>query len=116
MATKFKVGQEVVVSTKEIPDKKGTIRYMGKIEGRPDDYVGVELDEPFGKNNGDYEGKTYFKVDKKPDKGQLFGVFVKTASLKAAPEPPKKPTTTAARPSKPAQQPPPAQSKNKLSN
>jgi dynactin complex subunit len=44
MASKFKLGQEVIVSTKEIPDKKGVIRFMGKIEGRPDDYVGVELD------------------------------------------------------------------------
>lgn len=46
----------------------------------------MELDEPFGKNNGDYQGKTYFKVEKKSDKGQLFGVFVKPASVKPAPE------------------------------
>jgi hypothetical protein len=31
MATKLKIGQEVIVSTQEIPDKKGTIRFMGKI-------------------------------------------------------------------------------------
>jgi hypothetical protein len=31
MATKFKIGQEVMVNTKEIPDKKGTIRFIGKI-------------------------------------------------------------------------------------
>lgn len=31
MASKYKIGQEVIISTKEIPDKKGTIRFMGKI-------------------------------------------------------------------------------------
>lgn len=113
MATKFKIGQEVIVSTKEIPDKRGVVRFVGKIEGKADEYIGVELDESFGKNNGDFEGKTYFKVDKKPDKGQLFGVFVKAASLKPASEV-KKPAP-GARPSKPP--PPAAQSgKTKLSN
>lgn len=36
MATKFKVGQEVIVSTKEIQDKRGLVRFVGKIEGKPD--------------------------------------------------------------------------------
>lgn len=36
MANKFKVGQEVLVSTKEIQDKKGTIRFIGKIDGKTD--------------------------------------------------------------------------------
>lgn len=54
MANKFKVGQDVIVATKEIPDKRGTVRFIGKIEGKPDEYIGVELDEAFGKNNGDY--------------------------------------------------------------
>ena len=31
MANKYKVGQEVVISTKELPDKKGVIRFIGKI-------------------------------------------------------------------------------------
>lgn len=121
MASKYKVGQEVIVTTKEIPEKKGTVRFVGKIEGRPDEYVGVELDEPFGKNNGDYEGKSYYKVEKKSDKGQFYGVFVKAASLKPVGAPstaatdPKKPST---RPSNRPQQPPPppAAGKNKLSN
>ena len=82
MSIKYKVGQEVIVSTKEIPDKKGTVRFVGKIEGKPDEYVGVELDESFGKNNGDYEGKNYFKIVKSADKGQLYGVFVKPNSVK----------------------------------
>jgi dynactin complex subunit len=78
--------------------------------------VGVELDEPFGKNNGDYEGKIYFKIDKKPEKGQLFGVFVKPTSLKPILEPKKSGTGTVTRPSKAPLVPPPSQGKNKLSN
>ncbi len=74
----------------------------------------MELDEPFGKNNGDYEGKSYFKVDKKSDKGQFFGVFVKAASLKPASE--VKKTTTGPRTSKPAPPPTAATKSNKLSN
>jgi hypothetical protein len=31
MASKFKIGQDVLVSTKEIEDKKGRVRFLGKI-------------------------------------------------------------------------------------
>jgi hypothetical protein len=90
------------------------VRFVGKIDGKPDEYIGVELDESFGKNNGDFDGKIYFKVEKKPDKGQLFGVFVKAASLKPAPEV-KKPLP-GARPSKPAPTTAAQSGKTKLSN
>jgi hypothetical protein len=33
---KFKEGQTVLVNTKEIQDKKGVIRFIGKIEGKTD--------------------------------------------------------------------------------
>ena len=58
----FKSGQKVSVNTKEISDKKGIIRYIGKIDGKIDEFFGIELDEPVGKNNGDVDGKTYFKI------------------------------------------------------
>lgn len=34
MSTKYKIGQEVIVSTKDIPDKRGVVRFVGKIEGK----------------------------------------------------------------------------------
>ena len=78
----------------------------------------MELDEPFGKNNGEYEGKIYFKVDKKADKGQLYGVFVKPTSLKPAPVEAKKEGQGTKAINKAPQQPvpQPAQGKTKLSN
>ena len=36
MAQRYKIGQEALVSTKDIQDKKGTVRYIGKIEGKAD--------------------------------------------------------------------------------
>lgn len=75
----------------------------------------MELDEPFGKNHGDYEGKPYFKIEKKSDKGQFFGVFVKSTSLKPAPEA-KKPPTTGPKATKPAPVPAAGSKSNKLSN
>lgn len=112
MAThlKFKIGQEVLVSTKEIQDKKGIIKYIGKIEGKNDDYVGVELEEPCGKNSGDVDGKVYFQVDKKSEKG-FFGVFVKPMSLKPVIESKKGDGRRIMRGN-----PPPPVSKTKLSN
>lgn len=75
----------------------------------------MELDEPFGKNNGDYEGKSYFKVEKKSDKGQFYGVFVKATSLKPATET-KKLSATGAKTNKPAPVPAAGSKSNKLSN
>lgn len=34
MSTKYKIGQEAIVSTKEIADKRGVVRFVGKIEGK----------------------------------------------------------------------------------
>ena len=58
-------------------------RYFGKVDGLPDDkFVGVELDEPLGKNNGSYKGKEYFVCQNN------FGVFVRPPALIAGDYPP----------------------------
>lgn len=36
------------------PVRRGTVRYNGQIEGKKGIFIGVEYDEPLGKNNGRY--------------------------------------------------------------
>ena len=40
--------------------RKGFVRFVGPTEFAPGIWVGVELEEPRGKNNGTVDGKKYF--------------------------------------------------------
>ncbi|KAJ6241061.1 dynactin 1-related microtubule-binding [Anaeramoeba flamelloides] len=53
----------------------GTISFIGKTQFDSGFWVGIELDEPVGKNNGTIEGVTYFKC------GNKRGVFVRKPAL-----------------------------------
>ncbi|RPB00070.1 hypothetical protein L873DRAFT_1681991 [Choiromyces venosus 120613-1] len=48
-------------------DRRGTIRYVGEVDEIPNGgvWVGVETDEPTGKNDGSIQGKSYFKCEAK---------------------------------------------------
>jgi hypothetical protein len=56
-----------------IPDKElfGFVRFIGDIEGVKGMWVGIELDEPLGKNDGSVKGKYYFRCKPK------HGVFAR---------------------------------------
>ncbi|KAI8925712.1 CAP Gly-rich domain-containing protein [Entophlyctis helioformis] len=41
-------------------EKRGTVRFVGKVDFKPGFWVGVEYDEPVGKHNGTVQGKKYF--------------------------------------------------------
>jgi tubulin-specific chaperone B len=54
--------------------RRGTIRYIGpvpEIPGGGGPWIGIELDEPTGKNDGSVAGKRYFQC------GEKCGVFVR---------------------------------------
>ncbi|CAG8748680.1 37730_t:CDS:10 [Gigaspora margarita] len=68
---------DIVIDARcEISGKTGTIRFVGTTDFAPGKWVGVELDDPSGKNNGSVNGKHYF--DCKPN----HGVFVRSSQVK----------------------------------
>lgn len=69
VAVNIRVGQRCRLNP---GDKRGVIQYVGKVpEAQPGYFIGIELDEPLGKNNGSVKGKQYFECAPK------YGVFVR---------------------------------------
>lgn len=58
MAEEVKVGCRVLVKDKSLD---GTIKFVGTTLFAPGKWIGVELDEAKGKNNGLIQGKAYFQ-------------------------------------------------------
>jgi len=59
----LRVGQRVTWTGKHT----GTVRYVGPVKFATGEFVGVELDEPFGYYDGSFMGESYFKCE--PSKG-----------------------------------------------
>lgn len=52
--------------------KRGTVKYVGKCEGLPLGYwVGIQYDEPIGKNDGSVKGRRFFECP------SGYGAFVR---------------------------------------
>lgn len=54
------VGDRVIVN-----EKPGLVRYRGAVSFKPGEWLGVQLDEPDGKNNGSVAGVEYFRCKPK---------------------------------------------------
>lgn len=80
-AAALKVGARCAVDPGE---RRGAVRFVGRIpELAPGYWVGVELDEPVGKNDGSAKGgKAYFKC------APAHGVFVRPDKVTAGDFPP----------------------------
>ena len=53
----------------------GEVKYIGEVHFKPGMWVGIQYDEPFGKNDGSVEEKRYFQCQPK------YGGFVRVANV-----------------------------------
>ncbi|KAI5121836.1 hypothetical protein M0805_003270 [Coniferiporia weirii] len=60
----------------DVPAGRGTVRFSGPTEFAPGRWIGIELQEPKGKNNGIVQDIQYFKCN------MPYGVFVRPSQVK----------------------------------
>ncbi len=65
----------VIVSTNSIQNKRGYVRFIGATKFAHGTWIGVELEQPFGKNDGSLKGIRYFRC------GEDKGCFVRADKL-----------------------------------
>ena len=68
----------------DVPTGRGVVRFCGSTSFAPGKWIGIELSEPKGKNDGTVAGVRYFTC--KPTHG-VFARPSQVRSLKATPEP-----------------------------
>lgn len=66
----------------DIPLGRGVVRFCGTTSFSSGKWVGIELSEPVGKNDGSVQGIAYFSCQPK------YGVFVKASQVKIVEGPP----------------------------
>ncbi|XP_045473186.1 restin homolog isoform X4 [Harmonia axyridis] len=74
----YKLGDRVIIKSSQ-GSKVGTVRFIGYTEFAAGEWVGVELDDPRGKNDGSVEGKRYFTCQ--PN----FGLFAPIGKVSKSP-------------------------------
>lgn len=70
------VGSRCEVTIKNMPPRRGTVMYVGKLGSMQGNFVGVRYDEPYGKNDGSFENVRYFECP------QNYGSFVRPNMVK----------------------------------
>jgi len=91
----FAVGDRVGFKHQISPTKQetcfGTVRFVGKTEFAPEEWLGVVLEEKVGKNDGSVKGKSYFQCE------PGYGIFIKPhTAQKVSPAPSEAPGAEAA--------------------
>ena len=81
----FDLGKRVrILSEKGSTVGRGVLRYVGEPEFASGLWVGVELDQPTGKNNGSVHGIRYFTCE------MYYGIFVRAERVELDDRPPPK--------------------------
>lgn len=75
------MAEPVIGSIVEIPVGRGLVRFYGATSFSAGKWVGVELSEPVGKNDGTVQGVKYFTC--KPN----HGMFLRPSQVKVVSEP-----------------------------
>ncbi|CAG4935279.1 unnamed protein product [Parnassius apollo] len=60
LAASVVVGARCEVRVPQQPRRRATVRYNGPLDGAHGIWIGVQYDEPLGKNDGQVNGKRYF--------------------------------------------------------
>ncbi|KJE98454.1 tubulin folding cofactor B [Capsaspora owczarzaki ATCC 30864] len=75
-AAAITVGQRCEVTVDASMAKRGVVRFVGRTQFKPGYWVGVQYDEPLGKNNGSVDGVKYFVCP------QSYGAFVRPSYVR----------------------------------
>eukprot|EP00730_Choanoeca_flexa_P016335 TRINITY_DN7689_c0_g1_i3.p1 TRINITY_DN7689_c0_g1~~TRINITY_DN7689_c0_g1_i3.p1 ORF type:complete len:236 (+),score=25.63 TRINITY_DN7689_c0_g1_i3:96-803(+) len=81
-ASRIKKGDRCEVKMKTGGTQRGTVRYSGETAFAKGSWIGVELDEPFGKHDGEVKGQRYFQCQPK------YGGFFKPSAIVVGDFPP----------------------------
>jgi len=74
-AGSLKVDERCEVKVPGQPARRGLVKYVGQTDFKPGFWVGVQYDEPHGKNDGSVAGKRYFECPQK------YGGFVRPSNV-----------------------------------
>ncbi|QVM05758.1 hypothetical protein D8B26_000467 [Coccidioides posadasii str. Silveira] len=75
----------VVGQVISLPDRRrAIIRFIGATHFAPGEWIGIELEEPTGKNDGAVQGERYFDCE------QNYGMFIRPTAVTAVLEQPRK--------------------------
>lgn len=76
MANSIKVDDRCEVNVPGQMARRGTVKFVGTVHFKPGHWVGIQYDEPLGKNDGSVSGQRYFECPQK------YGGFVKPENVK----------------------------------